>query len=47
MCIGHTMGEESLFKQDQGQLIKRTESVVSKDYSCVLQLSVKTYESMK
>lgn len=36
MCIGHTLGEESLFSSDKGQGIRRTESVISSDNACVL-----------
>ena len=43
MCVGHTLGEEILL----GQNSQRTESVQSKDHSCVLQVSVKLLAHLK
>ena len=36
MCVGHTLGEEVIF--GQGKKLVRTESVVAKMPSCVLQV---------
>ena len=47
MCIGHTLGEESLFSLNKGQTIKRTESLISSDNSCVLQIDLDTYAMMR
>ena len=44
MCIGHTLGEEILFGAPG---LRRTESVVAMDHSCVLQVNVKTFGYMR
>ena len=43
MCVGHTLGEESLFNQVE----TRIESVVAIEESCVLQLNLKTFLLMR
>ena len=47
MCIGHTLGEEVLFSSDKNRGVRRTESVLSEDHSCVLQINVKSYALMR
>jgi hypothetical protein len=47
MAVGHTLGEEILFSQDKDKGVIRTESVVSSDESCVLQINVKTLALMR
>lgn len=43
MCVGHTLGEETLFDQ----AVTRSESVVAVDDACVLQLNLKTFTLMR
>ena len=52
MCIGHTLGEEIIFrqKQDKSKTIVagvRTESVTAKVPSCVLQISMRIFLQLR
>ena len=51
MCIGHTLGEEIIFrqKQDKSKTIAgvRTESVAAKVPSCVLQISMRIFLQLR
>ena len=44
MCVGHTLGEETLLSPQTAQ---RHESIVANDYACVLQLNIQTFELMR
>ena len=44
MCVGHTLGEEVLFGP-AGEV--RTESVVAKENSCVLQVNIQVFAQLK
>lgn len=50
MCVGHTLGEETVFGSNSGDgsgdLSLRSESVVCSDYACVMQIDVKKLYAM-
>ena len=48
LCIGHTLGEEVLFRKPitKGGKKLRSESVIAKAPSCVLQISTRSYKQL-